>query len=445
MSFSVRTSAALIGLLSILSGAALLRPAVSAPPKNLVAPLSDAKNWRLQVGGKARAALRRVGSVDVITTTAVDAVAYHGLFQYFGPALKEGQRYTLRFRAKANANRTLPIYALMAGGDYHGIGLRQVAMLGPEWRTFEYTFLVSGRGDSAAIICPQFTVGNAVGTTYLADVSLTRAAVGTAVTRPSDPPYWNLQHFTPAQASLTTQGTAQVTTITKTDGEAWHVQLARLNASVKDGVPITVKFRAKADKSRDMMLMGGVSDGDYHPICAQQYVALNTSWQDYTFRVTPHDSAGHPVGFPQFLLGKQSGTVWIDHLRVTSPDGPGTDEAAPTPTAPAPAAPAASDRPLLLPRIGELRVEGVIASTGFGPDGFTLLARQVMQPDGKIVTLPQTHLKVIRLDAQTSYRALQGDDAAGFAQASLKPGDAVSVIGQDAGIGKDLSARLVLR
>lgn len=439
MSFSVRTSAALFGLLSGLGGAILPPPAVSAPAKNLVAPLSDAKNWHLQVGGKARATLRRSGGVDSITTTAVDAVPYHGLFQYSGPALEEGQLYTLRFRAKADVRRILPVYALMAGGDYHGIGLRQVSKLGPEWRTFEYTFRVSGRGN-AAIICPQFTVGNAVGTIYLADVSLVRAAAGTAVTPPPGEPFWNLQRFAPAEATLTTQGTAQVTRITKTDGEPWHVQLTKLNASVKDGVPLTVKFRAKANKSRDMMLMGNISDGDYHPICDQQYVALETAWRDYTFRITPHDSAGHPVGFPQFLLGKETGTVWIDRVRVTSPDKPVSDAAA----APA-AVPAASDVPLLLPRIGELRVEGIIAPDGFGPDGFTLLARRIIQPDGKTVTLPLARPKVIHLDAQTSYRALQEADAAGFSQASLKPGDSVSVIGQDVGVGKDLPARLVLR
>ncbi len=439
MSFSVRTSAALLGLLSVLAGPLLPPPAMSAPTPNLLTPLADAKHWRLKVGGKAKATLKRAGGADIITTTAVDSVPYHGLFQYSGPALEEGQLYTLRFRAKADARRTLPVYALTAGGDYHGIGLRQVADLRPEWRTFEYTFLVSDRSDGA-IICPQFTIGNAVGTTYLADVSLTRAAEGAVVTRPSDPPFWNLQHFDPAEATLTTEDTAQVTTITRTDGEAWHVQLGRLNASVKDGVPITVRFRAKANAPRDMMLMGGVSDGDYHPICDQQYVALNTSWRDYAFRIIPHGSTGHPVGFPQFLLGKQTGTVWIDHLRVTSSDDAGTDTEAPP--APAPAAP---DVPLLLPRVGELRIEGVIAPDGFGPTGFTLLARQIVQPDGKVVTLPQARPKVIRLDAQTSYRALLESDAAGFSQTSLKPGDAVSVIGQDAGIGKDLPARLVLR
>ena len=437
MSFSARTSAA---LLCVLAGAALLPTALSAPATNLLMPLADAKHWHLQVGGGARATLKRTGGVDVITMTAVDAVPYHGLFQYSGPALEEGQLYTLRFRAKADAKRDLPVYALMAGGDYHGIGLRQVATLSSEWRMFEYTFLVSDRS-GGAIICPQFTVGNAVGTTYLADVSLVRAAAGAVVTRPPDPPFWNLQRFDPAEATLATEGTAQVTTITRTDGESWHVQLGRLNASVKDGVPLTVRFRAKANVPRDMMLMGGVSDGDYHPICDQQYVALNTSWRDYTYRVMPHDSAGHPVGFPQFLLGKQTGTVWIDHLTVTSPDDPGTDANAP----PVPVAPVASDMPLLLPRTGEIRIEGVIAPDGFGPDGFTLLARQIIQPDGKIVTLPETRPKVIRLDGLTSYRALQEKDAAGFSSASLKPGDAVSVIGHDAGVGKELPARLVLR
>ena len=434
MSFSVRTSAALIGLLSVFCGAALPRPA--AP--NLLAPLTDSQKWRLHTDGKARASLRREGAVDVVTMSVLDGVAYHGLLEYYGPALEDGQTYTLRFRAKADADRTLPIYALMAGGDYHGIGLIQSAKLTPEWHTFSYTFTVANRGQGAAIICPQFTVGNAVGTTYISDVSLVRAAPGAAVTAPADPPLWHLQLFGPAQATLATEGTAQVMTITQTDGESWHAQLERLNTSVKDGVPLTVRFRAKADKPRDMMFAGVIKEGDYHSICDQQFVALNTAWRDYTFRVTPHGSAGHPISFPQFLVGKQTGTVWVDKLSVSSSD------AAPD-VPPTPAVAAAPDAPLLLPRAGEIRLEGVIAPDGFGPDGFTLLAQQVIQPDGKVVTLPQPRPKVVHLGDLTSYRALDEKDAAGFSQASLKPGDSVSVIGHDAGVGKALPARLVLR
>lgn len=445
MSFSVRPLAVLLGLLSVLGGAMLPRPVYAAP--NLLTPLTDAQKWRLHTDGKARASLRREGAVDVITMTALDGVAYHGLFEYFGPTLEDGQTYTLRFRAKADAKRALLVYGLMAGGDYHCIGLDRTADLTTKWHTFQYTFFVTGRGHGTAIICPQFTVGNALGTTYLSDVSLVRAAAGTALTPPSDPPFWRLQRFDPAEAALTTSGTAQVATITKTDGEAWHVQLARLNAAVNDGVASTVKFRARANKPRDMMLMGGITDGDYHPICGQQFVALTTAWRDYTFRITPHNSAGHPVALPVFLLAKQAGTVWVDRVTVTSPDGPGQDAAVVRVPVPVPVRviPAAPDAPLLLPRVGEIRLEGVIAPEDFGPDGFTLLAQQVIQPDGKVVTLPQTRLKVIHLDDLTSYRALDEKDAAGFSQASLKPGDAVSVIGRDTGVGKDLPARLVLR
>ena len=429
MSFSARRAAALLGLLSVFGGAALPRPAASAP--NLLTPLTDGQKWRLHTDGQARASLRREGAVDVITMSALDGVPYHGLFEYFGPSLEDGQTYTLRFRAKADADRTLPVYALMAGGDYHGIGLIQSAKLTPEWHTFSYTFTVANRGQGAAIICPQFTVGNAVGTTYLSDISLVRAAPGAATT-PGDPPLWRLQLFDPAQATLATEGTAQVMTITQTDGESWHAQLERVNASVKDGVPVTVRFRAKADKPRDMMFAGVIKEGDYHAICDQQYVALTTAWRDYTYRVTPRASAGHPISFPQFLVGKQTGTVWVDKLTVSS-----SGTAAPD----APAAPvsAAPDMPLLLPRVGEIRLEGVIAPEGFGADGFTLLAQQVIQPDGRVVTLPQPRPKVVHLGDLTSYRALDEKDAAGFSQASLKPGDSVSVIGHDAGVGKDAS------
>ena len=411
----------------------------SADPANLLAPLSNAKKWHLQVFGKAKATLTRADDLLILRTTAVDGTDYNAQLQAIQPLLQEGQTYTLHFQAKADAQRKFPVYALVNQGDYHGIGLRQVAALSAKWRTFNYTFQAKDLGQGTKLVCPQFTLGNAVGTVYLANVTLTQAALGTALSAPPNDDVWDLQQVAPAAASLQNNGEEHQVTIANSDGEPWHVQLNHLGGGVQDGQVYTIRFRAKADAPRDMMLSGQVGDGDYHNICDQQYLLLNTGWRDYTVRVTPHDDKGHSALFPQFLLGKQSGTVWIDHLTIESPDDP-KDDTIQRDTPDPSAAPATL---LALPRSGEIRLEGTVASKGFSASGFTLMVQQIIQPDSSIATLPAPRPKSVRLSAQTTYRA--SSDSAPFAPASLKPGDRVSVIGHDLGVGKFLPARLILR
>jgi hypothetical protein len=145
------------------------------------------------------------------------------------------------------------------------------------------------------------------------------------------------------------------------------------------------------------------------------------------------------VLFPQFLLGKQAGTVWIDQVIVEAPDDP-KDDVVQRDT---PDATAFSPVFLVLPRKGEIALNGIISANGFSAHGFTLMVQQIIQPDSSLVTLPAQRPKVVHLSAGTQYRALS--DNAPFAHASLKPGDALSIIGPDTGMGKPLAARLILR
>ena len=97
---------------SVCAGPRLLhgcsRHTVPAPSTvSLVAPLSDAKRWHLQVFGKAKATLTRAGDVLVLHTSAVDGTDYNAQLQSVGPSLTEGQTYTLHFQAKANAQTLL--------------------------------------------------------------------------------------------------------------------------------------------------------------------------------------------------------------------------------------------------------------------------------------------------------------------------------------------------
>lgn len=437
----IRIALGLAAALTALAGGGLRADPVPVPaapaPKaetNLARPWTDARSWLLNLAGTATATVQRSPEKITVTTTGLDGTNWHVQLNQALLPLQDGQAYTLTFKAKADRARQMDVSGIVLGGDYHTIGLRQTASLTSEWQSFQYTFVAKDVG-LHRVLCPQFQMGDTLGTVTVTGLSLTPAAPGAPLTPPlPDPPYWLFQRFDPAQATSQSDGTMQVTTITATDGEPWHVQYGRGNAPVKDGVTYTVRLRAKADAPRDIMLGGGITDGDYHPIFDQQVLGLAPTWRDYEMKVTPHASAGHPVGFPQFLMGKQTGTVWIDKVSVQSGDDSPTPAAAAS--VPAPLTPA-------LPQAGEIRVEGMILAGGFGPTGFSLLADRIIHSDGTATALPKPRPKRICLSATTLFQDAQ--EPTDFPRASLQPGQTVSVIGPDAGVGKELPARLVLR
>ena len=419
MNARLRLLFALFGILSAVGGVSAAPPEVIAVPSgaNLLQPLSNAQKWQLQTLGSAKARVTRETGTLTVTTTAVDGTDYHVQLYYLNPKLQEGAAYTLSLRAKADAPRKMHVYALIRGGDYHGIGLWNDAEVGTEFKTFTYTFVVKDVGQ-AVPLCPQFPFGNAPGSVTLSDVSLT----------PADPNAgaWSLVSVDPGKATLVDDGATKTVTITSAGTEDWHVQLNQSLPSLKDGKPYVVSFRAKSDAPRDLLVSGQVNSGDYHGVVDEQYAPLGTDWKPFTFTFTPHDVAGRGVYFPQILLGKKTGTVYIDAVTVK-------------PEAPDPVA----DPAAYAPKVGELRAEGVIQAAGFGPDGFTLLVSRLVRPGGGVTPLSPARAKPVRLTADTQFRSLA--DGSQLYLATLKPGDTVSIIGPDLGVGKSLPARLMLR
>ncbi len=85
--------------------------------------------------------------------------------------LQEGATYTVRFRAKADAPRTMVLFGGIGEPDWHNIGLLQEVPLTEEWRDYQYEFRAK---DIAAANMIQFIVGDHKGTVWTADFSLTK-------------------------------------------------------------------------------------------------------------------------------------------------------------------------------------------------------------------------------------------------------------------------------
>lgn len=95
---------------------------------------------------------------------------WHAQAQLLPVNLRDGQTYAVTFRARADKSRTLPLYASVKGGDWHGVGLRTQARLSTDWQDFRFTF-------QADKVDPQnnrvvFVLGNDTGSVWLNNVQV---------------------------------------------------------------------------------------------------------------------------------------------------------------------------------------------------------------------------------------------------------------------------------
>jgi WD40 repeat protein len=126
-----------------------------------------------QLLGTAQATHTHEGDAHRIDVTAVDGTNWHAqLYQLFDD-LQEGATYTVRFRAKANAPRSLELLAQINEPDYHLIGLNETVPLTGDWRTYHYQFQAK---ESAARNTVVFNVGERTGTVWIANFTLTKGA-----------------------------------------------------------------------------------------------------------------------------------------------------------------------------------------------------------------------------------------------------------------------------
>jgi hypothetical protein len=136
-------------------------------------PLETICRFTFQVQGTAQATHTQEGDADRIDVTAVDGTRWHAqLYQVFDD-LQEGATYTVRFRAKANAPRSLDLVAIIAEPDWHLIGLNEAVPLTEEWRTYQFQFQAK---ELAARNHIHFDLGERTGTVWITDFTLTQGA-----------------------------------------------------------------------------------------------------------------------------------------------------------------------------------------------------------------------------------------------------------------------------
>jgi len=118
-----------------------------------------------------------------------------------------------------------------------------------------------------------------------------------------------------AKATLATEGNVCRVDVTAVDGTEWHARVTKMFDDPEAGATYTVRFRAKADAPRRMVLGGFLDEHDWHAIGLSQDVSLTEEWQNYQYQFQAKDIAAENT--IQFILGDRTGTVWIADFSLT--------------------------------------------------------------------------------------------------------------------------------
>ena len=112
--------------------------------KNLAKTTNDLNSWRLEQHEAAKAEIAVDADAIVVTIKETTGTDWHVQAMQTGLPLLEGKEYTLSFKAKASADRSVPVNATIDQDDWHAIGLAETAEVTGDWKEFTYTFKAEG-------------------------------------------------------------------------------------------------------------------------------------------------------------------------------------------------------------------------------------------------------------------------------------------------------------
>jgi len=153
---------------------------VTATGPSVVTPSSQ---WSIEHQGTSDAAIETAAFATPetapgahVTVKQVDGTDWHVQIHVTGLTFKEGDTYTVSFRAKADKPRAMAVGAGLDQADWHNIGLAATSGVTADWKEFHYTFdarnTVVGHGRVA------FTLGNQTGEVDIADLRVRPGAEG---------------------------------------------------------------------------------------------------------------------------------------------------------------------------------------------------------------------------------------------------------------------------
>ena len=109
-------------------------------------------------------------------------------------------------------------------------------------------------------------------------------------------------------------GASAKVTIRAISGNDWQIDFAHMQNSIVEGTEYRVEFWAKSDHERAMTLYSLKGSPDWSNFGLYRRIDLTTEWTHYqvTFKAT---GSANDVRI-QFVLGEETGTIWLDDVKV---------------------------------------------------------------------------------------------------------------------------------
>lgn len=103
--------------------------------------------------------------------------------------------------------------------------------------------------------------------------------------------------------------------VTATGEHDYDATLGHIYDDLQEGATYSIRFRARASSPRRLKLYGQVNQPDWHPIGLNHVFDLTTEWQTFTCTFQAKDVWA--TNNMNFMLGEQTGTVWIADFTLT--------------------------------------------------------------------------------------------------------------------------------
>ena len=139
--------------------------------KNLLGATNKPESWRFEQHEQGKGSMKPDGEAMALTVTEADGTEWHVQAARPDVDLKEGKEYSLSFKAKADAERSIQVNAMIDQEDWHTVGLSGNVDLTKEWKDYEFTFKAEG---VAGMKKNRLTLvlGNEKGTVWVKEMTL---------------------------------------------------------------------------------------------------------------------------------------------------------------------------------------------------------------------------------------------------------------------------------
>lgn len=155
--------------------AELARLEAEAPARLAHLQAERAAVLHLELNGSAAAHTSDEGGAVRFDVEKVDGTDWHVQAYRVRADLREGASYNFRFRARADRPLRIGVSLNQGEPPWHAVGISPAGgtSLSTEWRTYQYVFRANDLGSRTSNRVPVFSLGQQVGTVWIADDILT--------------------------------------------------------------------------------------------------------------------------------------------------------------------------------------------------------------------------------------------------------------------------------